>query len=174
MFKGIVSFGKMASLIVAMTKNGGIGLKGKLPWRNPYELKLFKEYTRGMTLIAGRVTASKLPYLTDRKIVCVSSDTKCLRVAWKNRPVNTIASLLEIEDIPEWKNNVMIIGGGQIYKSALQTKIGSIHLVQKVYMSIMEDEYECDTFFDNKWLEDFVVTYEQKYNGIYSLYIGAH
>ena len=59
----------------------------------------------------------------------------------------------------------MIIGGAQIYQSALQTKIGSTHLVQKIYMSIMEDECECDTFFDNKWLKDFVITSENNYNG---------
>ena len=43
-------------LIVARGKNGVIGLKGKMPWHLPEDLKHFKETTMGCPVLMGRKT----------------------------------------------------------------------------------------------------------------------
>ena len=46
----------MVSLIVAASRNGVIGAKGKLPWRLPTDLQRFKELTMGHPILMGRKT----------------------------------------------------------------------------------------------------------------------
>ena len=43
-------------LVVAVAKNGVIGLDGKLPWRLSSDLRNFKTITMGKPLIMGRKT----------------------------------------------------------------------------------------------------------------------
>ena len=44
------------SLIVAVARNGVIGLDGDLPWHLPTDLRRFKALTMGHHLIVGRKT----------------------------------------------------------------------------------------------------------------------
>src|SRR5580658_583074 len=46
----------LVSLIVAMAQNGVIGRDNALPWRLPEDLKRFKAFTLGKTLLMGRKT----------------------------------------------------------------------------------------------------------------------
>jgi dihydrofolate reductase len=58
----------LVSLIVAMAQNGVIGRGNTLPWRLPDDLRRFKEFTLGKTLLMGRKTFESighpLPALT--------------------------------------------------------------------------------------------------------------
>ena len=50
--------------IIAMAKNRVIGKNGKLPWPSiKTDLKHFKEFTTGKTLIVGKNTFDTLPLL---------------------------------------------------------------------------------------------------------------
>ena len=44
------------SLIVAVSRNGVIGIDNQLPWHLPEDLKYFKSVTMGKPLIMGRKT----------------------------------------------------------------------------------------------------------------------
>ncbi|MBI1961210.1 MAG: dihydrofolate reductase, partial [Parcubacteria group bacterium] len=48
------------SAIAAIGKNRELGLKGKLPWHVPEDLKHFKETTFGHPVIMGRKTFESL------------------------------------------------------------------------------------------------------------------
>lgn len=48
------------TLIAAVSRNGVIGADGKLPWRSPEDLRLFKRYTMGKVVAMGRVTWDSL------------------------------------------------------------------------------------------------------------------
>ena len=48
------------TLIAALSRNGVIGADGKLPWRSPEDLRLFKRYTMGKVVAMGRVTWDSL------------------------------------------------------------------------------------------------------------------
>ena len=145
----------MVQVIVAMTKNMGIGYMGRLPWHNPAELRLFKEKTMGKTLIMGRKTVETLPKLKGREVICLTRGDKMVDTKkWKNQPPRFIRDLSQISSLPEWKTNVFVAGGAEVYKalfeSELKNKISTIHL------SILNGEHECDTFFDRNWLKGFV------------------
>ena len=49
----------------------------------------------------------------------------------------------------------MIAGGAEIYKLILTKFPG---MVRTVHMSVMKEEFECDTFFDMNWLSNYTIT----------------
>ena len=51
----------MISLIVAMTSNGVIGDKGKIPWFIKEDMVNFKRITTGNIVVMGRATFESLP-----------------------------------------------------------------------------------------------------------------
>ena len=59
-------------MIIAVNKRNGIGLNNSLPWKCKEDLKLFKSLTLNKTLIIGRKTLEHLPYLENRKIICLT------------------------------------------------------------------------------------------------------
>ena len=65
---------QIINIILAVDKNGGLGLKNKLPWYLKDELKIFKEKTKDSILIVGRKTLEDLPQLEDRQIFCLSKE----------------------------------------------------------------------------------------------------
>ena len=46
----------LISLIVAMTPDRLIGVKGRLPWHKPGDLKRFKQLTSNHVVVMGRKT----------------------------------------------------------------------------------------------------------------------
>lgn len=112
-------------MIVAVAKNGVIGKDGALPWRIPEDLKAFKELTMGGILYVGKKTASTLPPLKGREIAILNRDI--------------YPTMMDIGDCdkPTW-----IIGGAAIYTAALE-----LDIVDTVYLTGIDREYEGDTFF---------------------------
>ena len=108
----------LISLIAAVAKNRVIGEKGKLPWNLPSDLKKFRELTIHKPIIMGRktwesigrplpnraniVVTKKTDIKVDGIIICSSPDQALyeakLRAAHRN------------------SNEIIIIGGGYIYK----------------------------------------------------------
>lgn len=62
-------------MIWAVSEDGWIGKDGKLPWHVPAELKQFKTFTGGGTVVMGRKTWQSLPTqpLVGRRNVVVST-----------------------------------------------------------------------------------------------------
>ena len=144
----------MTELIVAMNAKGGIGLGKHLPWHNPVELGLFRNMTMGKVLVMGRKTFDSVPTFPGRKTLRLSRNT---REAARTEESMDITSILDITMIPNWQKTMMIAGGAQVYELALTTQFEGDPLVHTVHMSIMEGEHECDTYFDFKWLDGFII-----------------
>ena len=69
--------------IIAVNKEGYIGLKGKLPWgKNSDDLKHFKKLTYGQTLLVGHNTLLELPILKDRILIMDIKGEINLDVDW--------------------------------------------------------------------------------------------
>ncbi|MGL5087192.1 MAG: dihydrofolate reductase [Clostridium sp.] len=129
----------MLSIIVATARNNVIGGDNKLLWHISEDLKRFKEITTGKTIIMGRKTFESLPgILPNRKHVVLTRD-KNFKV--DSKMVEVIHNLDEIvSTYSQSDNEAFIIGGGQIYESALP-------FAQKLYLTKIKKDFAGDTKF---------------------------
>jgi len=136
----------MISIIVAKSKNNVIGSNGSIPWNIPKDLKYFKELTEGNTVIMGRKTYESLPKdkkpLPNRINIVITRD-----INFTANGCIVLGSLEEAILKIDNRKDTFIIGGGEIYKQA-------INFVDKIYITEINDEYEGDTYFpeiSDKW-----------------------
>lgn len=129
----------MISIIAAIGKNRELGKDNKLLWHIPEDLKRFKQLTLNHPIIMGRKTFESIGrILPNRTNIVVTRDKE------KEIEGCIVVSSLE-EAIKQAKNKkgndeIFIIGGGQIFEQALP-------LVDKLYLTIVDAEFEADTFF---------------------------
>lgn len=136
----------MLSLIVAYDLNYGIGINNKLPWSLSDDLRHFKNITKNKTIIMGRGTfdsIGKKPLPMRRNIV-LSRNTH-------NQPsgnyelYNNLQTAISKASLGS-SDEIIIIGGAQLYEQ-------SIHLVNKMYITVVNTIVESDTSFP-KWNKD--------------------
>jgi dihydrofolate reductase len=104
------------SMIAAMANNRVIGKDNQMPWHLPADLKHFKAVTLGKPVIMGRLTYESIgKALPGRKNIVISSNEAYLL----NDAVvaNSCEAALNIASLEA--QEVMIIGGGAIYKAFL-------------------------------------------------------
>ena len=131
------------SLIVAVSENGVIGKDNDLIWHLPNDMRFFKETTIGHHVIMGRKNFESIPHkyspLPNRTNVVITrqSDYK----AEGCMVVNSVEAALEVAK-QNGDSEPFIIGGGQIYKLALEA-----NMIDKVYLTKIHHSFEGDTFF---------------------------
>lgn len=119
----------MITLIAAVSENGVIGNKGKVPWNIPGDMKRFKELTINHPVIMGRKTYESLPEknrpLPLRKNIVLSKTLGNIAGIYVARDIDEAIRLTE-------KKNSYVIGGEQIYKLFLEVagkmEITKIHM----------------------------------------------
>ncbi|MDG1477862.1 MAG: dihydrofolate reductase [Vicingaceae bacterium] len=141
----------ITSLIVAIAENNVIGKDNDLIWRLPNDMKFFKETTSNHHIITGRKNYISIPKkfrpLPNRTNIVLTRQTDF------NEDGCVIKHNLE-DAIAHAKNNneteLFIIGGGQIYKEALEKS-----LIDKMYITHVHHNFDGDTFFpeidNNTW-----------------------
>jgi len=133
------------NIIVAIDLKGGIAKDGKLPWRVPEEMKFFREKTINQVVLMGRKTADTLKHgrLIDRINIIVTRDPS---KEYKEYTFyyDSIETALQAASMYNrtWDRDdeIWVIGGLEIYKQLLP-------ISDKIYMSVIQDDYNCDTFF---------------------------
>jgi dihydrofolate reductase len=106
----------MISIIVVIGKNKAIGCKNQLLWNLPEDLKRFKKITENHIVIMGDKTFESIGFpLPKRRNVVLSRDktyqaTGC-KVEFSFEKI--------LNKYKNSKEEVFIIGGGQIYKQFL-------------------------------------------------------
>ena len=125
----------MIAIVVAMDKNNAIGKDNKLLWHITEDLKYFKTLTSGSVVVMGRKTFESIgkPLPNRRNIVVSRSLTAIEGVEM----VNSLESALDLVKSCE---KVFIIGGGEIYRQ-------SLNLVDRLYITLVDSEYQADTYF---------------------------
>ncbi|KAF9676867.1 hypothetical protein SADUNF_Sadunf08G0048000 [Salix dunnii] len=141
-------------VVVAATRDMGIGKDGRLPWRLPSDLKFFKEITLGTTdpvkqnaVLMGRKTWESIPIrhrpLPGRLNVVL---TRSCEIKNEENVVTcgSISSALEMLAKAPYCfsiDKVFVIGGGQILRETLNgPRCDAIHITR------IETSVECDTF----------------------------
>ena len=126
---------KSLTLIAAMGKNRAIGLDGRMPWHLPAELQHFKKATMGKAIVMGRKTWQAIGRpLPGRRNIVVSRNP-----GFHAEGVDLANSLDDAIAMSE-SDEVMIIGGGQLYALALP-------MANRMVLTLIDIEPEADTWF---------------------------
>ncbi|PCJ95052.1 MAG: diacylglycerol kinase [Hyphomicrobiales bacterium] len=124
------------SIIVGAAENNVIGHKGDMPWKVSADLKNFKKITLGKPIIMGRKTFESIgrPLPGRRNIVITRNPD------WKAEGVDVFPSLEAAIEATSDSEEVMIIGGGELYKIAMP-------MADRVYLTRIHANPQGDTWF---------------------------
>ena len=126
----------MVSIIVAMGRNRVIGKDNSLIWHLPADLKHFKETTMGRPIIMGRKTFESVGKpLPGRTNIVVTR-----RKDYRAPGCLSAGSVKQALELVAGEPEVFIAGGGEIYKQSLP-------LADRMYITIIDHDFEGDTFF---------------------------
>ncbi len=127
---------KYISIIVAKSKNGAIGKEGRLPWHLSEDLKRFKSITMGKPIIMGRTTYDSIGKpLPGRENIILTRQSNFFEEG-----VTITHSVDQALKYTRMSEEVMIIGGGEIYKEFI-TK------ANKLYITHVDLHIDGDAFF---------------------------
>jgi len=124
------------SLIVAAAANNVIGADGGLPWHLPNDFKYFKRITMGKPIVMGRRTWQSIGRpLPGRQNIVLTRDAnfEAPGVTVVNSADAAIAAAGDADEL-------MIIGGGQVYAEFLDT-------TERVYLTRVATRVAGDTVF---------------------------
>ena len=146
-------------LIVAASENNVIGIKNDLPWHLPDDMLFFKKTTKNSVVIMGkknylsipkkfRPLAGRLNIILSRKLdftaencIIAHSFEQAIRLAKQQK-----------------KENIFIIGGGEVYKYALEKK-----LVDIIYLTRIHTHIDGDTFFPEINMKNWKIKYKERH-----------
>jgi len=135
--------GKKVTIIAAMARNRAIGLDGEMPWHLPAELKHFKESTIGKPIVMGRKTWESIGrVLPGRQNIVITRNPSF------QAPGCTLARSLDQAMDLALGEEVMIIGGGQLYRLAMA-------VADRMILTRVDCEPGADTWFPEWQPEDW-------------------
>jgi len=143
----------MISIVAAMDEKRGIGKNNDLLFRIPEDFRRMKALTTGHPIIMGRKTFESIGRpLPNRTNIIVTQNSKlktqnCLIA-------NSINQAIEYAKKSPGSEEIFIFGGGQIFAEALP-------FVDKLYLTIVEGDFNADTFFPD-YPEFKKVVFEQR------------
>lgn len=127
------------SVIVARTQNKVIGKDNQMPWHLPVDLARFRQNTVGKPVIMGRKTYESIGRLLPKRPNIILS-----RSGFEVEGAYSATSLEQAVELAKSFANsdeIMIIGGGELYKQALPT-------ADTLYLTEIQADIEGDTFFE--------------------------
>ena len=126
------------SMIVAVGLKNEIGRNNELMWHLPDDFKWFVQHTKHKTVVMGRNTMLSLgnPLKNRRNIVLSSKNNNILEGFEYFSDLESV-----IDSVQKESNELMIIGGAQLYSYALS-------LATKIYITRVNATFsDADTFF---------------------------
>ncbi len=134
----------MLTMIAAAAENNALGKDGDLVWHLPDDFKRFKKLTTGHHIIMGRKTFESFPKpLPNRTHIVITRNRD-----YTKEGCIVVHNLEDALKIAEEDTQPFIIGGGEIYKLALNAS-------EKIELTRVHDTFEADAFFpeidQSKW-----------------------
>jgi len=150
----------IVSLIVAISNNKVIGKNNQLIWNLPKDMKFFMDTTLGHPVIMGRKNFESIP----EKFRPLKNRTNIIITRNKNyealdcKVVHSIKESLKCMDFGN--EEVFVIGGGEIYRKFLE-----LDLIDKMYITHIDDFFDGDTFFPDfnldKWISKEILNHQK-------------
>lgn len=132
------------SMIVATADNNIIGKDNDMPWHLPADLAYFKKVTLGKPIIMGRKTYESIGRaLPGRRNIVISRDEN-----YNADGIDTVTSVEQALALVDGSNGsdeaeeIMVIGGGAIYKHCLPN-------ADRLYVTHIKADIDGDTQFPN-------------------------
>jgi dihydrofolate reductase len=126
----------MLTMIAAAAENNALGKDGDLVWHLPDDFKRFKKLTTGHHIIMGRKTFESFPKpLPNRTHIVITRNRD-----YTKEGCIVVHNLEDALKIAEGDTQPFIIGGGEIYKLALNAS-------EKIELTRVHDTFEADAFF---------------------------
>lgn len=134
----------MIIIIAATAENRALGKDNRLLWHLPDDFKRFKEITTGHHIIMGRKTFESLARpLPNRTHIIVTRQKD-----YKADNCLIAESLQQAISLSPSDQNVFVIGGGEIYRQAMD-------LADEIDLTKVHVEIDADTWFpeidSSKW-----------------------
>jgi len=152
------------NIIVAVDEDFGIGKNGQMPWHLRADLKHFRKITttapsrKTNAVIMGRKTWESIPTRfrpLDKRINLVLSRKKLFNLPKDVFSAESFQAGLDLVSQEHARDigAVFVIGGAQVYKTALMHPE-----CQNIFLTKIYKNFKCDTFFPNQ-LNDFRQSY---------------
>ncbi len=147
------------SHIAAIAKNKVIGVDGDLPWDIPEDMKYFRQKTSGHIIVMGRKTFESFPKPLKNRLHVVITRQKDYKAPEGVQVFGTIDEALAYckTQVPHWKDEVFIIGGGEIYKQTLKQ-------ADQLYLTLIDQEYPGDAKYPD-FEDDFIIADKEDHHG---------
>jgi len=128
----------IVSIIAAIGTNQELGKNNKLLWHIPQDFARFKKITLHHPVIMGRTTFCSIGKPLPKRVNIVVTHDKNFKADGAIICHSLEEAIVEAKE----KNDkeIFIIGGGQIYKQAIK-------FADKLYLTIVEGNFDADTFF---------------------------
>ena len=150
-------------LIVAVCQENGIGKDNNLPWRIKSELAYFAKMTKSVNnfskqnaVLMGRKTWESIPSrikpLKNRVNIVLTRQEKSKISEDENVIVcdSLHNAFTLVEEVCDMIETCWIIGGSSVYEEAMKNP-----RLDRIYLTEIMEEYECDTFFPTLATEDW-------------------
>ena len=136
----------LITIIAAADENNVIGNDNKLIWHLSDDLKHFKNLTKDHHVIMGRKTFESMPKaLPNRTNIVITRNSNYVA-----DNVTVVSSLNEALEKSINDKQPFIIGGGEIYKLAME-------IADRIELTRVHHEFDGDTYFPQidpeKWIE---------------------
>lgn len=142
------------AIIAAMAANRVIGRNGKIPWDLPEDREHFKRLTMGHVIIMGRRTYEEISRPLPGRITYVVSSTITIDEENCHTATSLSAAIKHAHKNYEDKK-IFLCGGERIYEEGMA-------LAEKIYLTLLEEEIEGDTYFPELG-EEFCVLETRQY-----------
>jgi dihydrofolate reductase len=148
------------SLIAAVASNNVIGCDNKIPWHLPEDLKYFKSVTMNKPMIMGRKTFESLPGVLPKREHIVISRNPNSNANKQHPHVHWVTSFDAAIDyakqfLHSQNQEIMVIGGGQIYQQA-------ISIAERIYLTRLDKEYSGNVKFPDIDLQFWKLSEQQE------------
>ncbi len=133
----------MSTIVVAESENHVIGKANTIPWRLSNDMKHFREITENHTVVMGRKTYESIinslgkPLPNRRNLIISTSLTQVPDGFEVFKSIKDLGKSIDLSD-----DFCFIIGGGQLYKSAIDAGI-----VNHIFLTTVHTKIDGDAFF---------------------------
>lgn len=136
----------MINGVVAIEKNKGIGYNNSMPWPLLTEdMKWFKLLTTNNVIIMGSNTWKSIGKKLPNRINIVISRKNIVGADYTFENLESAILYSNLEYIDK---EIYIIGGQQLYDSSMK-------IIEKFYITEIEENYQCDKFFNMDYVNKF-------------------